>query len=117
MGLLDGELAAIIGDAFGDADIFLDATLTVDGPTTGPNYDPTPGTPTVYPCKAIVENYSDYFRKNALVEESDRKVMILATSLAVKPVEGNRITVSGLTLTVVTVATDPATAVWEVQGR
>jgi hypothetical protein len=35
--------------------------------------------------KAIVEGYSDYYRKGGLVDAKDREVLILATSVSVRP--------------------------------
>ena len=112
---LAGSLAKTIGGAF--KTLFLDAVLTRDGESTGPSYDPTLGEPLTFNCKAIVEKYSDRFRTDSLIRQSDRKVLILANSLGVRPAEGDRITISGITFTAMDVATDPAEAVWEVQGR
>jgi hypothetical protein len=64
-----------------------------------------------------VEKYSDYFSKQGLVQDGDRKVLILANSLSVRPVVNSRITISGIIFTTIKVDTDPATAVWEIQGR
>lgn len=112
---LSGSIAKTVGSAF--KGIFLDAVLTRDGAPTGPAYDPTPGAPVTYPCKAIVETYSAFYRAQGLVEASDRKVLVLAASLGVKPLPGDRITVQGITFTAQAVSTDPAGAVWTVQGR
>lgn len=114
-GLLQGGIAKTVGAAF--KGLFLDATLRRDGPTTGPAYDPTPGAPATYACKAIVETYSAFYRAQGLVEANDRKVLVLAASLGVRPLPGDRITVSGITFTAQNVSTDPAEAVWTVQGR
>ena len=119
---LSGALAKTIGKAM--SGIFLDATLTRDGSPTGPPYDPTPGAPTDYPCKAIVDEWDAYYRQGGLVSKTDRKVLVLASTLAVAPLSGDRITIEGLTLTVVpngsgqpAVSTDPATAVWTLRAR
>ncbi|MGB6080224.1 MAG: hypothetical protein WBF99_12270 [Xanthobacteraceae bacterium] len=115
MSILD-SLPATIGSAL--KAVFLDAVLTRETPGEGGDpFDPPAPTVTPYSCKAIVEGYSDYFKKNGLVGAKDRKVLVLATSLAVKPEPGDLITVQNVTFSVVTVATDPATAVWEIQGR
>lgn len=116
MSVLD-SLPATINSAF--KNIFYDAVMTVDVIPTSPPYDPAdPPAPVAvsYSCKAIVESYSDYFRKNGLVDAKDRKVLILANSVAVKPAAGNRITIQGITFTIQEVSTDPATAVWECRG-
>ncbi len=54
--------------------------------------------------------------------DGDRKVLILAKSLAVQPVVNSRVTprigqYAGVQFTVVNVSTDPAAAVWTLQGR
>lgn len=114
MSILD-SLPATIGSAF--KTLFLDAVLTREIPGTGGDpFDPPAPTVTTYGCKGIVEAYSDYFRKNGLVDAKDRKVLILATSLAVKPQAGDRITIQHVTFTLQEVSTDPATAVWECRG-
>lgn len=113
---LAGSLAAQIYK--GMKDLFLDATYTVDVPAVIVDpADPAAPTPTDYGCKAMVEKYSDYFTKQGLVQDGDRKVLILANSLAIKPVANSRVTIQGITFTILKVDTDPATAVWELQGQ
>lgn len=116
MSILD-DIPALVADVAGDL-VFYDAVLTREIPGTGGDpFDPPAPTTVTYGCKAIVEGYSDYFKKNGLVDAKDRKVLVLADSLEVTPEPGDRITVQNITFTVVTVATDPATALWEIQGR
>lgn len=113
--LLEGSLAKTIGSAF--KGLFLDAVLTRETPGTGGDpFDPPPPVVTTYPCKGLVEAYSDYFRKSGLVDAKDRKVLILATSLAVKPQAGDRVTIQHITFTLSEVSADPATAVYECRG-
>jgi|APCry1669192522_1035417.scaffolds.fasta_scaffold02312_4 hypothetical protein len=114
MTILD-TLPATINSAF--KSLFYDAVMTVDVPQDSPDpADPLPPVPTPYPCKAIVEAYSDYFRKSGLVGAKDRRVLILAKSVAVKPAPGMRVTIQNVTFTIQDVSTDPATAVWECRG-
>jgi len=117
---LSGAIAkAIYGGMKG---VFLDATLTRTTPGT-PDPDepwvPVSDTTTDYPCKAIVEQYSDFQIANSLVQANDRKVLILANSLSVVPqLTTDAVTVRGETYQIIgEVKTDPALAVWEVQGR
>lgn len=113
---LEGALAAQI--YAGMRNLFLDATYTVDVPNTGSDpADPPAPTPTDYPCKSMVEKYSDYYTKNGLVQDGDRKVLILANSLSVQPVANARLTIRGITFTLTKIETDPAQAVWECTGR
>lgn len=112
---LEGGLAKTIGSAL--KTLFLDAVLTRETPAEGGDpFDPPAPVVTQHECKAIVEAYSDYFRKNGLVDAADRKVLILATSLNVKPQAGDRVTIQHITFTLQEVSTDPATAVWECKG-
>ena len=113
---LAGSLARTIGTAM--KGLFLDASLTRETQTSGSDpFDPPAPIVTGYPCKAIVQSYSDYYRANNLVQQSDRKVLILHNSLGVRPQEGDRVTISGITFTLQNVSIDPAEAVWECQGR
>lgn len=114
---LEGALKRTIGKAF--ERVFLPATLQREEPGT-PNPD-APWEPVVpitrsYPCRAIVETYSDFYRAQELVTESDRKVLVLAASLAVEPVAGDRVQIGGKTYTVVEIATDPAGATWTLRA-
>jgi hypothetical protein len=107
---LEGQIRKQIGKGF--SGIFLAATLTRDGATTGPAYDPIKGTPASYSCKAVVDTYSDYLQSTGLVSANDRQVLILAESLSVMPAPMDRITIRNATFTISKVDTDPALAVW-----
>ncbi len=113
---LAGSLAATIGRAM--AFLFLDATLQRDvpGTITDPADPPVP-TEATYACKAIVEEYAERFRLDGTVQSNERKVLILATTLALTPEPNDRITIRAETFTVVDVATDPALATWELKVR
>lgn len=114
---LEGALARQVGSAF--KALFLPATLTRDVVPSSPAYDPfdpPAPVPVEYPCKAIVEAYADKFRLEGLVAANERKVLILATSLSVRPQPQDRVTIRGITFTVVDVKTDPAEALWECRG-
>ena len=117
-----GSLAKAIGA--GMKGMFYPATYDVDGAATGAAYDPTIGAAVVYPCLIIEDSFSEYEWVGGLVKESDRMVMVLATSLAVTPVVGGRITSQGVILTIYSegagraaVTTDPARAVWTLRCR
>jgi hypothetical protein len=121
MGLLDGDIAALVSDGLEAAELPLDLTLTrtVAG-TPDPDEPWVPVTPTTtaYPCRGFEDSYSAYYLANQLVQEGDRKIVILAQSLAVTPEPGDQITSRGETFTIVgPVKTDPARAAWECQAR
>jgi hypothetical protein len=117
---LSGSLAkAVYGGMKG---LFLDATLIRTTPGT-----PDPATPWVepepttvpYTCKAIVEQYSDLMVANGLVQVNDRKLLVLTQSLSVTPqLVTDTLTIRSVTYQLIgQVKTDPALAVWELQGR
>lgn len=120
MGLLDGGIKDITHGAL--KDIMLD--FKVRNPNQG-TYDKdaqafTGGTtPTPYDCKGIVEDYSDREREDSNITEKDRKILLLAGSIPVKPKqgwevednEGNKYEIVG------PVKQDPAGATYEIQGR
>lgn len=117
------KLPAIIGKAM--SPVFFPATLTRDVPAAGPN-DWTPGesVPTDYSCRAIHEEWSASYLADGLVEAGERRVLVLASTLAVTPEPGDRITIRSETFTVVpaeggqpAVSSDPALAVWVLRAR
>lgn len=115
MNVLD-EIQASIGDAFGDTSLFFsDATLT--RPAQGGGWNDTGGSAAVYPCKAMVEAYSDHVRAVADIPGTDVRLMIVGTSIAVDPLKGDTVTVGGKDWTLIQVDTDPARAMWTLQAR
>lgn len=122
---LQGAIAAKVGRAF--ASTFYNATVSRDIPGTPdpltPYIQPDPTTVT-YSCKGMVDEFSDYAIANRLVDAQDRKVLILATSLSIKPTDGDRVTIKGPTdpaavtyRIVPPVKVDPAGAVWELRCK
>lgn len=118
MTILD-KLPAAVNSAF--KGIFYDAVMTVDVAPSSPAYDPADPpapVPVNYSCKAYVEKYSAYMRANSLVEASDRKVIVLADSLAIEPVRNARLTVQGITFAIIDYDDGGSNrSVWEIQGR
>lgn len=117
-----GSLAKTMAKALGP--IFLDATYEIDTPGDGPAYDPGPPATKTYPCKAIEDDWGAYYRQGGLVSGDDRKILVLAKTLAVEPQEGGRFTIRGRTFVVYSngegqpaVASDPALAAWECRAR
>lgn len=68
------------------------ATLTKPGATTGPEWDPTPGTPTDYTVNLVELGYSLTNRDATLIERGDKMLLIEAE---VEPVLEDTITVDG----------------------
>src|SRR5262245_21221785 len=117
---LEGSLATTICKAM--KSLSIDATLLRDGATTATNspdlaFDPAEPTTSEHSCLAVVETYGAMLRASGVIKSNERKVLILANSLDVTPVPNDRITVRGITFTILEVMTDPALAVWECKGR
>jgi hypothetical protein len=51
------------------------------------------------------------------VQVNDRKVFIVASTLAITPAPGNTTTIGGSTYSIITVQRDPAGACWVLQCR
>lgn len=115
MSILDG-LAAGISDAL--SDVFHDGVLLVPGQRVRDGQGGwKAGEPIPYPCKALVDDYSDYRRAAVGIPANDRKILILGHGLTVEPRPGHTITAEGRDWQIVGVSRDPAGATWEVQGR
>jgi hypothetical protein len=122
--MLESSLARTIASAA--SFIFLDATLERDvpGTITDPADPPAP-TQVTYSCKAIEDTYSTGERSGGLVSADDVKVLILAATLSVVPLPGDRITIRGVKRQIVPMGTaglpgvksDPARATWECRTR
>lgn len=115
MSLID-DIRAEIGAAFGDTSLFFsDATLTRATGSGGWGEDM--GSVTTYPCKAMVEAYSDHLRGAAGIPDTDVKLMIVGTSIATDPFKGDTVTMGGRSWALIRVDTDPARAMWTCQAR
>lgn len=115
------SIAGTIHGAF--KNIFYDATLTRYSIPESPAFDPADPpapVPTNYPCKALRDSYSSYDKQDSDIAAGDVKILILAQSISVAPVDGDNITISnpnGGTYRVINANIDPANALWIVQGR
>lgn len=122
MSILTGLAAEALEDF---ADDFEDGTLIVPGARTSDGQGGfTNGTPTSYPCKALVVDYSDFRRQTLGIPATDRQVLVLGASVAVIPAKGHKITApdpakggAPTTFEVIAKSGDPASAVYRLQGR
>lgn len=118
MGILD-RIPAIVNGAIG-ALVFSNATLKVPGSATSDGQGGfTAGTPTERACKALVDDYSDYRRQALGIPANDRKIIVLAASVAAGavPAAGHTINAEGRDWLIVSVTRDPASATYELQAR
>jgi hypothetical protein len=117
-----GSLATTIGKAM--SGLFLDATLSRDTASAGGDpWNKPPPTTATYACKAIHEDWGVSYVAGGLVNEGDVKVLVLASTLTIEPLPGDRVTIRSKTFTVVPqgsgqppVTTDPAKAVWTLRA-
>lgn len=107
--------------AKGMASGLLPVTLTVVTPGTRgtPITAGTNPTRVGYPCRGLVEDYSEGQIDGEFVLQGDRRVMILGGTLpdGVVPKGGDEVTIQNRTYGIVRVGTDPANAVYSCQSR
>ncbi len=115
MSILD-DLPDVIAEALDD--VFRPGVLLVPGARTSDGQGGfKPGPAVEYPCKTLVDDYSD-FRRSALgIPANDRKIIILAAGMAVPPAVGHTIRAEGRDWQIISLSRDPARATWECQGR
>ena len=119
MGLLDGGIKTIIGNAL--PFLFLDFTIirsTTTAPTN-PWENPTV-TETEYHCKAIITKFKYHEIDGEKIKAEDHKILFLADSMTVEPEIDDRVQRVGETrryLIVSPVRKDPAGATFTAQVR
>lgn len=115
MSILD-DIRAEIGAVFSDTALFFsDATLTRVAASGGWSGDA--GTSSEYPCKAMIDTYSDHLRAVSDIPDTDVKLMIVGTSISVAPLKGDSVAIGGASYGLISVDTDPARAMWICQAR
>jgi hypothetical protein len=111
----DGSLAEEIAEGLAAADIPFDVTLleqVVSGPPHNPTIDYVD-----HPCKGFAESYDNLLIAASAVQANDVKVMVLATTLDITPTTADRVSVRGVSYSIISVSTDPAGALFELQAR
>ena len=119
MGLLDGGIKTIIGNAL--PFLFLDFVLVRSTTTapTNPWENPTV-TETEYPCKAIITKFKYHEIDGEKIKAEDHKILFLADSVSIEPAIDDRVYRVGETnryLIVSPVRKDPAGATFTAQAR
>lgn len=115
MSILD-DLPDVIAEALDD--VFRPAVLLVPGSKVSDGQGGwKPGPAVEYPCKALVDDYSDMRRATSGIQTNDRKIIILAASVSVQPAVGHAIRAEGRDWQIISLSRDPAAATWECQGR
>lgn len=116
MSILD-SLPSIIGNALGE--VFRDATLTRRDANVSDGRGGFTTSTTTDACKALVMDYTSYQRGSQGIATNERKVMILASTLAsgMAPKGGDTITVQGRAWSIIEVTSDPANATYECRAK
>lgn len=116
--ILDGSLAGDIADALNAASIPFAVVVTRDVPQDSPDpADPLPPISTDYTGSGWVDDWDASYLASGLVERADVKIIIIANSIAIVPVAGDRVTVRAKSYSVLNVSADPALATYTLQAR
>ena len=111
MSILEGSLALDVAAALEAAALPYD--LTLQKRIAG-----TPVTWAPHACRGWRDQFTQDTVDGTLIRATDARVMIIAGSLAIEPTTSDRVTVNGVTYTVIVgVKRDPAGATWELQAR
>lgn len=120
MGILDGALADKVYQAFrGKLKSGYLRKMEIGSSTAHDSYnDPVDKAPAIYACQGFADNYSDYFRSQAGIPETDVKLCIFGKSLpnGVRPEKDDKAQMGGVWYQVRRAAIDPAGALWECQS-
>jgi hypothetical protein len=115
MGLLDGEIATLVGDALDF--MLLDGTLRREVSTTVDSLgNPVLSTPATYTFRGFDDEYTAAYRAMAGIPERDIKIVVAGSSIATVPLQNDKVTIRGAWYQVRKVVTDPARAVYELQS-
>lgn len=81
--------------------------------------DPDGGqvTYTDYKCEGFFDSYSAYEIANTLIEGGDKKVIIIADSLAIEPQSHDMISNGQQSFNIVNIDADPTKSIYEMQVR
>jgi hypothetical protein len=115
--ILDSDLAEQLTDALTAFDIPQDAVVTTQE-SSGSPWEPII-TNIPHACSGWVDDYSTLERVNSNIELNDRRIYIIASTLAdVTPAPGNTVQIAGgTTFYIISVERDPAGACWVLQAR
>lgn len=117
MSILD-EIRAEVGAVFSDTSLFFSpATLTRITVTSGGGWHEPETTAEMHDCAALVEAYSDHLRAVGDIPDTDLRLMIVGTSIAVDPLKGDTVRIRGKAYALIRVDVDPARAMWTAQAR
>lgn len=115
------DIAAQITDTLTSADIL--TALAVRRSTFVPNpetpWDPSSGTTEEldHACSGWVDTYAQSDVNGSTIQQGDRRVFILASTLDIEPTTADHVPLDGSAYGIVSVGRDPAGAAWVLQCR
>jgi hypothetical protein len=113
--ILKGELAEQIAAALVEASIPVACSVTRNE-VSGPPWEPIL-TPVEHSGQGLVDSYTVAERGlNSTIAASDVKALVLA-SLDIEPSVADSVTIGGKTYAIISVSTDLARALWQLQAR
>ena len=86
--------------------------LRADNPTGGID-----SSSKAYTGKGYVDSYREFLVDGHIIQQGDRKIVLLGASFPVEPEPGDSILIEGRTRLIVNVVRDPAGATFECQAR
>lgn len=113
--ILDGELAQALVDGLMDAGIpyaLSVVRLTPPDPIFGGEPTETP-----YACQGWRDDYDLDTIDGTVIQRSDVRVFIIASSISISPATSDYLVINGVTHTIVNVGIDAAGACWDIQAR
>lgn len=118
MSILQGELAETIAEALIDADVPFAMTLQRITVLPPPN-DWTDGEEIIenFACMGFIETYSDLLKAGTMIQEADRKAVIVTTTLSTEPRLTDILIVDGRNYSIQSIGYDPARATIELRVR
>lgn len=113
--ILEGELAQALVDGLIEAGIpYALSVVRLTPPDPIEGGDPTE---TAYPCQGWRDEYALDNIDGTVIQRSDVRVFIIASSLSIEPTASDTVTIEGVSYAVVSVGIDPAGTAWDVQAR
>lgn len=116
MNILD-EIRAEVGAVLEDTALFFSEAALTRPAEGGGDWSGNSGQSQTFPCKAMVEAYSDHLRAVGDIPDTDIKLMIVGTSITTTPRKGDTVRIGLRKWSLIRVDTDPAQAMWSCQAR
>lgn len=114
MGLLDGQIAAAIAKGFSGK--LLRGTLRKLTTTSQNSYGDPIQSHTDYRTQGFVDNYSDIYRAQAGIPNTDVRITLIAGLTGAAPSKDDEISMQGAYYRIRAVSADPALAHYECQS-